>query len=70
MTSAISVDGLVRRFDGVTAVDQVNLEVERGEIYGFLGPNGAGKSTMVRILCTLLTPTVGRVTAAAGSRWS
>jgi len=64
MTSAISVDGLVRRFDGVTAVDQVNLEVERGEIYGFLGPNGAGKSTTVRILCTLLTPTEGRAVVA------
>jgi ABC-2 type transport system ATP-binding protein len=64
MTSAISVDGLVRRFDGVTAVDHVNLEVERGEIYGFLGPNGAGKSTMVRILCTLLTPTEGRAAVA------
>src|SRR6476660_2939997 len=64
MTSAISVNGLVRRFDGVTAVDQVNLEVERGEIYGFLGPNGAGKSTTVRILCTLLTPTEGRAVVA------
>jgi ABC-2 type transport system ATP-binding protein len=64
MTSAISVNGLVRRFDGVTAVDHVNLEVERGEIYGFLGPNGAGKSTMVRILCTLLTPTEGRAVVA------
>jgi ABC-2 type transport system ATP-binding protein len=64
MTSAISVNGLVRRFDGVTAVDHVNLEVERGEIYGFLGPNGAGKSTMVRILCTLLIPTEGRAVVA------
>ena len=64
MTSAISVDGLVRRFDGVTAVDRVDLEVERGEIYGFLGPNGAGKSTMVRILCTLLTPSEGRAVVA------
>jgi len=64
MTSAISVNGLVRRFDGVTAVDQVNLEVDRGEIYGFLGPNGAGKSTMVRILCTLLTPSEGRAVVA------
>jgi ABC-2 type transport system ATP-binding protein len=42
----------------------VNLEVERGEIYGFLGPNGAGKSTMVRILCTLLTPSEGRAVVA------
>jgi ABC-2 type transport system ATP-binding protein len=64
MTSAISVNGLVRRFDGVTAVDHVNLEVERGEVYGFLGPNGAGKSTMVRILCTLLTPSEGRAVVA------
>ena len=64
MTSAISVDGLVRRFDGVTAVDHVNLDVQRGEIYGFLGPNGAGKSTTVRILCTLLTPTEGRAVVA------
>src|SRR6476661_7241072 len=64
MTSAISVNGLVRRFDGVTAVDQVDLTVGRGEIYGFLGPNGAGKSTTVRILCTLLGPTAGRATVA------
>ena len=64
MTSAISVDGLVRRFDGVTAVDHVDLDVQRGEIYGFLGPNGAGKSTMVRILCTLLTPSEGRAVVA------
>jgi ABC-2 type transport system ATP-binding protein len=64
MSSAISVDGLVRRFDGVTAVDHVNLDVQRGEIYGFLGPNGAGKSTTVRILCTLLTPTEGRAVVA------
>jgi len=64
MTSAISVDGLVRHFDGVTAVDQVSLNVQRGEIYGFLGPNGAGKSTMVRILCTLLTPSAGRAVVA------
>jgi len=64
MTSAIKVQRLVRRFDGVTAVDQVDLEVDRGEIYGFLGPNGAGKSTTVRILCTLLTPTEGRAVVA------
>ncbi len=64
MTSAISVDGLVRHFDGLTAVDHVDLDVQRGEIYGFLGPNGAGKSTTVRILCTLLTPSSGRAMVA------
>ena len=61
---AIRTEGLVRQFKDFTAVDQVNLEVERGEIYGFLGPNGAGKSTTVRILCTLLAPTGGRASVA------
>jgi ABC-2 type transport system ATP-binding protein len=42
-----------------TAVDGVNLKIERGEIFGLLGPNGAGKSTTIRMLCTLLEPTSG-----------
>jgi ABC-2 type transport system ATP-binding protein len=50
---------LVKRFDRFVAVDHVNLEVRRGEIFGFLGPNGAGKSTTIRILCGLLQPTSG-----------
>jgi ABC-2 type transport system ATP-binding protein len=62
--TAIQADGLVRAFDGVTAVDHVDLTIRRGEIYGFLGPNGAGKSTTVRVLCTLLSPTGGRATVA------
>ncbi len=62
--AAIMAEGLVRSFDGVTAVDGVNLEIGRGEIYGFLGPNGAGKSTTVRVLCTLLSPTEGRAVVA------
>src|SRR5437764_14022988 len=61
---AIRADGLVRRFNGTTAVDEVDLEIPRGEIYGFLGPNGAGKSTTVRVLCTLLTPSAGRAFVA------
>jgi ABC-2 type transport system ATP-binding protein len=61
---AIVAERLVRRFGGLTAVDEVSLEIPRGEIYGFLGPNGAGKSTMVRVLCTLLTPTAGRAVVA------
>ncbi len=51
-------------FDGLTAVDEIDLEIRRGEIYGFLGPNGAGKSTTVRMLCTLLSPTGGRAVVA------
>ncbi|HZQ87701.1 MAG TPA: ATP-binding cassette domain-containing protein [Acidimicrobiales bacterium] len=62
--TAIAAEGLVRAFDGVTAVDHVDLDIARGEIYGFLGPNGAGKSTTVRVLCTLLSPSGGRATVA------
>ncbi|HEU0169907.1 MAG TPA: ATP-binding cassette domain-containing protein [Acidimicrobiales bacterium] len=62
--SAVRAEGLVRTFDGLTAVDGVDLDIPRGEIYGFLGPNGAGKSTTVRMLCTLLAPSGGRATVA------
>src|SRR5580692_5967091 len=61
---AIRTEALVRDFDGVNAVDGVDLQIPAGEIYGFLGPNGAGKSTMVRMLCTLLAPTGGRALVA------
>ena len=62
--SAIRTEALVRRFGDFTAVDGVDLDVGRGEIYGFLGPNGAGKSTTVRMLCTLLGVTSGRAMVA------
>jgi ABC-2 type transport system ATP-binding protein len=62
--AAISAEGLVRQFDGLTAVDHLDLHIGKGEIYGFLGPNGAGKSTTVRVLCTLLSPTAGRAVVA------
>ncbi len=61
---AIYADALVRRFNGSRAVDEVDLRIPAGEIYGFLGPNGAGKSTAVRMLCTLLAPTGGRALVA------
>ena len=61
---AITTEGLVRSFEGVPAVDGLDLDIRQGEIYGFLGPNGAGKSTTVRVLCTLLAPTAGRATVA------
>jgi ABC-2 type transport system ATP-binding protein len=64
VVSAISAQGLQRSFGDVAAVKQVDLEVERGTIYGFLGPNGAGKSTTVKMLCTLLKPTAGRAMVA------
>jgi ABC-2 type transport system ATP-binding protein len=62
--AAISTRDLVREFAEFIAVDRVDLDVRRGEIYGFLGPNGAGKSTTVRMLCTLLAPTSGSATVA------
>ena len=62
--AAITATRLVREFSGLTAVDELDLEIGRGEIYGFLGPNGAGKSTTVRVLCTLLAPTSGSAVVA------
>ncbi len=62
--SAITVSGLVKRYGAVTAVAGIDLDVARGEIFGFLGPNGAGKSTTIAILCTLVKATEGRATVA------
>src|ERR1700736_4321018 len=62
--TAVMAERLVRRFDGISAVDELDLDIGRGEIYGFLGPNGAGKSTTVRVLCTLLSPTAGTAVVA------
>jgi ABC-2 type transport system ATP-binding protein len=56
---AVSVRGLVKRYGAVEAVRGIDLEVARGETFGFLGPNGAGKSTTINILCTLVEPTAG-----------
>jgi ABC-2 type transport system ATP-binding protein len=56
---AVRLQNLVKRFGNFTAVDNVTLDVARGEIFGFLGPNGAGKSTTIRILCGLMAPTSG-----------
>ena len=55
----IEAKGLTRRFDGLVAVDHIDLDVEEGEIFGFLGPNGAGKTTTIKMLTTLLKPSEG-----------
>src|SRR5947209_11336475 len=57
--NGIEVEGLVRTFKSIRAVDGIDLHVDPAEIYGFLGPNGAGKSTTVHVLTTLLPPTSG-----------
>jgi ABC-2 type transport system ATP-binding protein len=57
--SAIIVKDLVKQFEDVTAVDSLNLEIKRGELFSLLGPNGAGKTTTINILSGILKPTKG-----------
>jgi ABC-2 type transport system ATP-binding protein len=59
--TVISTHALVKHYGGVRAVDGIDLDVRRGEIYGFLGRNGAGKTTTIRMLLGLIQPTSGRV---------
>ena len=56
---AVSVQNLEKRFGSFVAVNKINFEVQKGEIFGFLGPNGAGKSTTIRMLCGIIGPTSG-----------
>ncbi|RLC79976.1 MAG: ABC transporter ATP-binding protein [Chloroflexi bacterium] len=58
---AITARNLTKRFGDFTAVDGINFEVRRGEIFGFLGPNGAGKTTTIRMMLGLLQPTAGEI---------
>ena len=58
----IDVTGITKRFSGKAVVNGIDLEVARGEIFGFLGPNGSGKTTFIRMLCGLLTPDAGQGT--------
>jgi ABC-2 type transport system ATP-binding protein len=59
MTSVIETFKLTRVFNGLTAVDKLDINVESGEIFALLGPNGAGKTTTISMLCTILKPTSG-----------
>ena len=62
--AAVRVRQLLKRFGAFTAVDHIDFEVHRGEIFGLLGPNGAGKTTTFRMLCGLLTPSGGELQVA------
>jgi ABC-2 type transport system ATP-binding protein len=57
----LEIDGLVRHFDKLRAVDNISFNVKRGQVFGFIGPNGAGKTTTMRILATLDLPQAGDV---------
>jgi len=57
--NVIVINDLVKQFDDITAVNGLNLEIRKGEMFGFLGPNGAGKTTTISMLCGLLEPTSG-----------
>lgn len=59
--SIVKIEGLTKRFGDVVALDNVDLEIEEGEIYGLLGPNGAGKTTAINIICGLLSIDRGKV---------
>jgi len=57
----IEVKNLTKKFNGLTAIDNISFKVKKGEIFAFLGPNGAGKTTTIKILTTLLSPTSGKI---------
>ena len=59
---AIDVHGLTKRFGKLTVVDKVDIQMPRGQVWGFLGPNGSGKTTTIRMLCGLLKPDAGEGT--------
>jgi ABC-2 type transport system ATP-binding protein len=67
MTNIIEIQGLTKKYNGLTAVNDLNLTIQEGEVFGFIGPNGAGKTTTMRILTTLLQPTDGKAWVAGHS---
>ncbi len=64
MSHAIETHNLTQKFGDLVAVNHVNLQIEKGELFGLLGPNGAGKTTFIHMLCTILPPTEGTAKVA------
>jgi ABC-2 type transport system ATP-binding protein len=69
MPSAILTDGLTKRYGETLALDDLDLDVRPGEVYGYLGPNGAGKTTTIRLLLGLHAPTAGRAELFGIDAW-
>jgi ABC-2 type transport system ATP-binding protein len=61
MSTVLQTQNLTKKYNGLTAVDDLTLEVRQGEIFGLLGPNGAGKTTSINMMCGLLEPDSGMV---------
>src|SRR2546425_1662714 len=59
MTQAITLDRITKRYGGTTAVRELSLSIERGEMFGLIGPDGAGKTTTIRLICGLLQADTG-----------
>jgi ABC-2 type transport system ATP-binding protein len=70
MADAIDVEGLIKRFGAVTALDELDLRVATGEVHGFLGPNGAGKTTTIRVLLGLMRADGGSARLLGGDPWA
>ena len=64
MKTIISAESLVKRYNGLTAVDNIDFEIMEGESFGFLGPNGAGKTTTMKMIYCFIPPTSGKLTVA------
>jgi len=65
----ITISNLSKKFGKFTALDKINLEVDKGEVYGFIGPNGAGKTTTIRILLGILKATEGKAEIFGKDAW-
>lgn len=67
--TVLKASNLTKKFGKFTALDRVNLEVNKGEVYGFIGPNGAGKTTAIRVLLGILKATAGAATIFGKDAW-
>ncbi|RNF38733.1 ABC transporter ATP-binding protein [Planococcus salinus] len=67
--TVLKTEGLVKKFGSFPALNGVDIEVEKGEVYGFIGPNGSGKSTTIRVLLGILKATEGQATIFGMDAW-